>query len=51
MCAKERVFRSVSADKELKSAMRMEYIPTNKNFDKNLRFYERQYNNEIVNNL
>ena len=46
-----RAFRSISKDKELKSAMRMEYITARKNFDKNVRFYERQYNNKIVNNL
>ena len=51
MCAKERAFRCISTDKEIKSAMSMEYIAARKNFDKNLRFYERQYNNKIVNNL
>ena len=51
MCATERAFRSVSTDKELKSAMRMKYIAARKNFDKNLLFNERQYNNKIVKKL
>ena len=34
MYAKERVFRSVSTDKELKSAMRLEYIAARKSLIK-----------------
>ena len=50
MC-KERAFTYVLTNKEVKSTMRMEYIASRKNFDKTLRFYERQYKNKIANSL
>ena len=47
----KRAFRSLLTNKELKSAMRMEYTAACKNFDKTLHFYESQNNNKIVNSL
>ena len=51
MCSKERAVRCVKNNSQYKKTLRSKFISARKTFDKSLRYYERQYNRNIIANI
>ena len=48
MCHKERSARCLTSNLQHKKSLRMKFSTARKTFDKRLRYYERQYNKNII---
>ena len=51
MCHKERSARCLTSNLQHKKSLRMKFSTARKTFDKRLRYYERQYNKNIIANI